>query len=100
MSDVTDQYVTRAKRVTEDQYSSIGSTLDKTLTPEDFFVYYETIHRELNKRHIYECRCDERLKAKDEGSTCLTYTVLDWMVKQISFITGDGLLTNRTSTAN
>ena len=23
---------------------------------------------------MYECRCDERLKVKDEGSTCLGYT--------------------------
>ena len=30
--------------------------------------------RELNRRLIYECRCDERLKVKDEGSTRLTYT--------------------------
>jgi hypothetical protein len=27
-----------------------------------------------NRRHIYECRCDERLKSKDEGSTRLGYT--------------------------
>jgi hypothetical protein len=41
------------------------------------FVYYETIKRELNnKRLIYECRCDERLKAKAERSTRLAYTVL------------------------
>ena len=26
-------------------------------------------------RPIYECRCDERLKTKDERSTRLTYTV-------------------------
>jgi hypothetical protein len=32
--------------------------------------------RELNKRLIYECRCDERLKAKAEGSTRLAYTGL------------------------
>ena len=32
-------------------------------------VYYESINRNLNKRLVYECRCDERLKAKDEGST-------------------------------
>jgi hypothetical protein len=38
------------------------------------FVYYETIKRELNKRLVYECRCNERLKAKVEGSTCLVYT--------------------------
>ncbi len=40
------------------------------------FVYYEMIKRKLNKRLIYECRCDERLKTKGERSTCLTYTVL------------------------
>ncbi len=37
-------------------------------------VYYATMKRELNKRLIYECRCDERLKAKAEGSTCHSYT--------------------------
>ncbi len=31
---------------------------------------------ELNRRLINECRCDERLKAKSEGSTRLTYTGL------------------------
>ncbi len=25
-------------------------------------------------RPIYDCRCDERLKPKDDESTCLTYT--------------------------
>ena len=39
-----------------------------TGTPKDRdevkIVYYETIKRELNKRLIYECRCNERLKAK------------------------------------
>ncbi len=35
-------------------------------------IYYETTKRELNKRLIYECRCDERLKSKDERSTHLT----------------------------
>jgi hypothetical protein len=39
-------------------------------------VYYEAIKRELNRRLIYECRCDERLKAKAEGSTRLAYTGL------------------------
>jgi hypothetical protein len=39
-------------------------------------VYYETIKRELNRSLIYECRCDERLKAKAEGSTRLVYTGL------------------------
>ena len=32
--------------------------------------------RELKRRPIYECRCDERLKVKTEGSTHLTYTGL------------------------
>ena len=36
--------------------------------------YYEAIKRELNRRPIYEYQCDERLKAKVEGSTRLTYT--------------------------
>jgi hypothetical protein len=32
--------------------------------------------RKLKTRPLYECRCDERLKTKDEESTCLTYTEL------------------------
>ena len=38
------------------------------------FVYYESIKRKLNKRLILECRCDERLKTRVEGSTRLGYT--------------------------
>ncbi len=34
------------------------------------------IKRDLNRKLIYECRCDERLKTKDEGSTHLGYTGL------------------------
>jgi hypothetical protein len=37
-------------------------------------VYYESIKRELNRRLLYECRCDERLKPKAERSTRLAYT--------------------------
>ena len=40
------------------------------------YVYYESIKRELKTRPRYECRCDERLKAKAEGSTRLAYTGL------------------------
>ena len=40
------------------------------------FVYYESRKRELKTRPTYECRCDERLKTKDEKSTSLTYTGL------------------------
>ena len=39
-------------------------------------VYYESLKRDLKTRPIYECRCDERLKTKDEESTCLTDTEL------------------------
>jgi hypothetical protein len=34
------------------------------------------IKRERKRRPIYECRCNERLKVKAEGSTRLTYTGL------------------------
>jgi hypothetical protein len=33
--------------------------------------------RELKRIHIYGCRCDERLKAKTEGSKRLAYTGLN-----------------------
>jgi hypothetical protein len=39
-----------------------------SITEETQFLYYETIKRELNKRLIYECQCDERLKNKGVGS--------------------------------
>ncbi len=39
-------------------------------------VYYESRKRELKRRLINEGRCDERLKAKVEESTYLTYTGL------------------------
>jgi hypothetical protein len=34
------------------------------------------IKREINIILVYECHCDERLRAKDEGSIRLAYTVL------------------------
>ena len=37
-------------------------------------IYYQAKKRELKRRPIYEYRCDERLKVKDEGSTRLGYT--------------------------
>ena len=36
----------------------------------------KTIKRNLNRRPVYEYRCDERLKTKDEEFTRLTYTGL------------------------
>jgi hypothetical protein len=52
-----------------------------------FFVYYETIKRELNKGLIHECRCDKRLKVKSEGSTLLTYNVLRWGLEHLKIET-------------
>ncbi len=41
------------------------------------FYYEQQIKRELQGIHIYVCRSNERLiKAKTDGSTLLTYTVL------------------------
>ena len=48
--------------------------LTRRLPQVFFWFYYETIKRKLNRRLIYECRCDERLKIKAEGSTRLAYT--------------------------
>jgi len=39
-------------------------------------VYYESRNRELKISLMNEGRCDERLKARVEESTCLTYTGL------------------------
>jgi hypothetical protein len=39
-------------------------------------VYYESIKREIQRRLIYEYRCDERLKIKTEESTLLGDTGL------------------------
>jgi hypothetical protein len=40
------------------------------------FIYYESIKRRLKRRLIYEYRCDERLKTKNEESTRLSDTGL------------------------
>jgi hypothetical protein len=45
--------------------------MQETLVNMDV-VYYEEMKRELNSILIYECRCNERLRAKAEGSTRLT----------------------------
>ncbi len=39
-----------------------------------FLFIIEEIMRELKRIHIYGCRCNERLKAKIEGSTRHAYT--------------------------
>ena len=37
-------------------------------------ISLESIKRKLKKKVLLECRCDERLKDKADGSTCLVYT--------------------------
>ncbi len=51
------------------------------------FVYDESIKRELNVRLIYECRCDERLNSKPEGSTRLTYTWWSGGLEHLKIVT-------------
>ena len=40
------------------------------------FYYEQQIKRELKKIHICGCRCNDRLKAKTDGSTRLTYVLI------------------------
>ena len=40
----------------------------------DKVISLESIKRKLKKKVLLECRCDERLKDKADGSTCLVYT--------------------------
>ena len=56
-------------------------------TREFFFVYYESIKRELKIRCIYECRCDERLQTTTKKFTCLTYTGLVVKVEHLKIET-------------
>jgi len=55
--------------VGQERKSSAGRT-------PNFFVYYESIKRELKTRSIYECRCDERLQTKTKEFTRLSYSGL------------------------
>jgi hypothetical protein len=50
--------------------------LDLGLRQQTCFVDYESRKRDLQTRHTYECRFDERLKTKSEKSTRLGYTGL------------------------
>jgi hypothetical protein len=45
------------------------------------------MNRELNRRLIYECRCDERLKTKVEGSTRLAYTGFRGGLEHLKIVT-------------
>jgi hypothetical protein len=58
----------------------IFPTLDLSIE-EKIFLYYESIKRGLERRLIYEYRCDERLKTKNEESTLLSDTGLYRTVK-------------------
>ncbi len=46
-------------------------------------MYYESRKRELKTRPIYECRWIERLKAKSQKSTHLTYT---WLLGELEHL--------------
>ncbi len=50
-------------------------------------VYYGTMKRQINNRLIHEYRCDERLKAKTEGSTRLSHTGLIWGLEHLKIET-------------
>ena len=50
-------------------------------------VYYESLKRELKKRCMYECRCDERLQTKTKEFTRLGYTGLVVELEQLKIKT-------------
>ena len=52
-----------------------------------FFVYYESIKRELKIKPTYECRCDERLQTKTKKFTCLVYPGLGPTVNNFFYFT-------------
>ncbi len=58
--------------------SSFRSSLDLSTSHSraTFFVYSESIKRELKIKPIYECRCDERLQTKTKRFMRLSYTGL------------------------
>ena len=60
--------------------SDVHTSLPTTVSPRHLSCFNdcETINREMNRRPIYntcECRCDERVKSKGEGSKLLTSRV-------------------------
>jgi hypothetical protein len=65
------------------KYLKWGCTRHRCFTGILFLVYYEEIQRELKRILIHKCRCNERLKAKAEGSTRLAYTGLRGGLKHL-----------------
>ena len=53
----------------------------------NIIVYYEEIKQELKRILVHECRCNERLKAKAEGSTRLACTGFGHWFAIFSFFT-------------
>ena len=45
--------------------------------------FHAKSNKKLKKRPINECRCDERLKTKDEESTRLGYTGWMWELEHL-----------------
>jgi hypothetical protein len=54
----------------------VSHTLCGYIARPSFLFIIEEIKRELKRIHIYGCRCNERLKAKTERSTRLSYNRL------------------------
>ena len=58
-------FIVRGKvRVTESTYNWVSIR----------FIINQSIKRKIHRIRILECRCDERLKTKVDGSTHLAYT--------------------------
>jgi hypothetical protein len=61
---------------THDQDTMVAPLTPKSTEDQGEVVNYESKKREIKIRLMNEGRCDERLKARVEESTCLTYTGL------------------------
>jgi predicted homoserine dehydrogenase-like protein len=74
-----------------DFFIRIGKGSYHESTPQTTFpdvVNYESIKRELKRRLIYEYRCDDRLKTKNEESTRLADTGFPCRKRGLSVASG------------
>jgi hypothetical protein len=72
MSDVTDQYVTRAKNVAVAQYASIKSALERTLGPQGWSMSQRSFiagARSLNEQDLYSTRFNGCPRDNTDGQT-------------------------------
>jgi hypothetical protein len=63
------------RRIKKDEDEGKEKCHSKSMMSKETVVYYESIKRELNKRLIFDSRCEARLKAKAEGCTRLVSTM-------------------------